>query len=160
MSPLTGWNCQSSFIWPVKGWVATAESISIKILAFYYITYTKQASLIVLSFSFFKLLKFTKFLRTPFSQNTSGGCFWCYRKERAILKTKLNSTNRIEEINILTIPVTDLIFPKTREEGEWYNLNWATKNNYWFTQISYNNDGLDATTSSHTWQNKKSSLYK
>ena len=63
-------------------------------------------------------VNFKKFLRTPFSQSNSSGCFWCYRKERAILKTKLNSTNRIEEINILTIPVTDLIFPKTKEEEE------------------------------------------
>ena len=27
--------------------------------------------------------------------------------------------------------------------------------NFWFTQIPYNNNRLDATTSSRTWQNKK-----
>ena len=68
---------------------------------------------------------------------------------------KLLTSNKIHH------PKTDvdrLYIPKNERKGNdkiWIEL----KNiNYWSTKILYKNSGLDATTSSCTWQNKKGSL--
>ena len=66
---------------------------------------------------------------------------------------KLLTCNRIIQKLMLRLS-------ETTEEGEWYNLDWTKNINYWPTQIPYNNNRLDTTTSSRTWHNKKGLLYK
>ena len=59
---------------------------------------------------------------------------------------------------IQKLMLTDFIFPEAREEGEWYNFNWAAKHQLLVNTNTLQHQPLVATTSTRAWQEKKVTL--